>query len=212
MLEPYNFDFSSKSTNNNFSSENLITFNKSNTIGNINTAGNKPLLISEDHYLKNSYNSNYSSSSYDHDYTKDNNNDSYKGNSNNFNNNYSNNNSNNNYNNNHSENKYTSISSNYGNDSRFASISSQPIENFKEGETSHSKGEGFIQLLGTVFNTTKDIAGAIKEKATEYELGTKIQETGVKTFEALKVTGSYVYEKGTEVAVIYKIKNSKAIQ
>jgi hypothetical protein len=156
------------------------------------TSKNNDPIISNDHYLKNN-NNNYNS----------------------YNNSYNSNSSNNTFTNpyNTNDDKYVNISTNYGNDSRFASISSEPIESVKDEPTSHNntQGNNFLNYLGNVITTTKDIASTIKDKATEYELGTKIQETGSKTFEVLKYTSAFVYEKGTDIVVSSTLIHSKAM-
>jgi hypothetical protein len=192
MMDPYNFDFTTKNSNTDTGYSGTIPIT-SDHYSRSNTSGGH--FISEDHYSKGS-SSSYSSDNYN------------SGGGNNYNNNSS------SLDNNYGSGgeKYINISQNYGNDSRYASISSGPIESPKNGETnSGSQNKGFMDYMGTVFNTTKDIASTLKDKAVEYELGSKLQETGSKTISVLKTTGSYVYEKSSEIAVrILKLYPSKA--
>jgi hypothetical protein len=184
--------FTTKSNTNRVNSDLESIFSNNN---NNKSNSSNSYVISDDHYSRNN-NNNYNS--YNNNYMD---NDSY---------NFS---SNNNYNSNNSNNskKFTSISSNYGGDSRFASVSSQPIDMDEIKKSSNEKESTFLNFLGTAFNKTKEIASTLKEKATEYELGTKIQETGSKTIDVLKYTGSVVYEKGSDFVVKILLKKSKAI-
>lgn len=98
--------------------------------------------------------------------------------------------------------KFESVSSNYNNDSRFASISSEPIENYAiHNEGYNTTGSKLYSFLGSAFDVTKNIAGALKEKVSEMEIGSKLINTGGKTIEVLKYTGSKVIEKSSDIAV-----------
>jgi len=100
------------------------------------------------------------------------------------------------------EKKFESIGSNYNKDPRFASISSEPIENYSlDNDGYTSTGSRIYSFIGSAFEVTKSVAGAIKEKVGDMDLGSKVIYTGGKTFEVIKYTGSKVIEKGSEVAV-----------
>jgi hypothetical protein len=163
MLDPYNFDFSTKSSSKgaNMSSDH---YSRSNTSSGV--------LISDEHYMKSNNNTDdsYSNAFKTYKYSD-------------------------------GDDKYATISTKYGTDPRFASISSQPIEKINV-EDVNPQNKGILDYIGNVYNTTKDIASTLKDRATEYELGTKIQETGSKTFEVLKSTGTFVYEKSSDIVVI----------
>jgi hypothetical protein len=138
------------------------------------------MSISSDHYNK----SNSFSSS-----TNSNNSSSIRNNTNN--------NNNNNYSYNDSSNKFTSISSKYGNDSRFASVSSGPIEETSASTTSDT----VLSYLGSFLYKTKEVATTIKDKVSEIDLTNTI-ELSKKTIDVLKYTGSVVYEKTSDIIVI----------
>jgi hypothetical protein len=108
-------------------------------------------------------------------------------------------------------NKFTSISSTYNDDPRFASISSDPIT-YKNDEEYKESNSTFYSYLGIAYNKTKAFASIVKDKIVEMDLGSKLKETGGKTVDVLKYTGSKVYEKGSEVVVINSINNRHLIQ
>jgi hypothetical protein len=95
-----------------------------------------------------------------------------------------------------SSNKFTSINSKYGNDSRFASVSSGPIEQATEPTTS----ETMISYLGSFLYKTREVASTLKDKVSEIDLTTTI-EYSKKTLDVLKYTGSVVYEKTSDIIV-----------
>jgi hypothetical protein len=98
--------------------------------------------------------------------------------------------------------KFESIGSNYNNDPRFASISSEPIYNYSlDNDGYTSTGSKIYSFLGSAFEVTKSVAGALKEKVGDMDITSKMIYTGGKTVEVIKYTGSKVIEKGSEVAV-----------
>lgn len=103
--------------------------------------------------------------------------------------------------NNSSNEKFTSISSNYKNDSRFASVSSEPFNPNEEVSAQNSTSSYIYSFFGTALNTTKNVAGSVKEKVSELDISSKIAYGGGKTVEVLKYTGSKVYEKGSNIVV-----------
>jgi hypothetical protein len=99
-------------------------------------------------------------------------------------------------------NKFATVSSSYKNDTRFASISSEPIQPFEEvqPETNSSR---LYSFLGVAYQTSAYVAGAVRDRVSTMDLGTKLQYTGGKTVEVLKYTGSKVYEKSSELYVFF---------
>jgi hypothetical protein len=103
--------------------------------------------------------------------------------------------------------KYTSISSSYNNDARFASVSSEPISKDDEESTSNSTTSSKLLTmlgvgLGAGLSITKQLAYVVKDKVSDMDLGSKLGVAGGKTVEALKYTGSKVYEKSSDFIVI----------
>jgi hypothetical protein len=110
------------------------------------------------------------------------------------------------------DNKFVTISSSYNNDSRFASISSAPIQQ----ETSYSNSDRFGSTssdsqstsskvwgyLGYAYNISKDVAWAVKEKVVEMDLPTKLKPLGERALEGAIYVGGKMYEAGTEIAVL----------
>ena len=98
---------------------------------------------------------------------------------------------------------FETVKSNYSNDSRFASISSEPVENYSlENDGVASTSSRIYSFLGAAYDVTKTVAGAIKERVSEMDIGRKLVYTGEKTVEVLKYTGSKVIEKSSDIAVI----------
>ena len=93
---------------------------------------------------------------------------------------------------------YTSIASKYNNDSRFASVSSAPIEDI---QSSSDNDSGVYSYLSSIYSKTKEVASVIKDKVTDMDLGTTYAFSKSKTIDALKITGSFVYEKGSDLMV-----------
>ena len=102
---------------------------------------------------------------------------------------------------NNSNNKFTSISSSYGNDSRFASVSSEPINNSDDGDNSNSNTAKIFSLFGNAFSKTKEIAYLVTEKVGEMDFTNKLKYTGSKAIEVIKYTGEKVYETSSDIAV-----------
>lgn len=110
--------------------------------------------------------------------------------------------SNNNYNNNEfkekEEKKIYSVSSKYNNDSRFGSVSS---EQYNQDESESQTQGGFFSFVGSALSKTKEIAGSLTNKVYNMELGSKIMYGGSLAVQAVKYTGSKVYEKGSDLVV-----------
>jgi len=103
-----------------------------------------------------------------------------------------------------SDRKMFETKSNYNNDSRFASISSGPIENYSiENDTMASTSSRVYSFFGAAYDVTKIVAGAIKEKVSEMDIGRRLYYTGEKTVEVLRYTGSKVIETSSDIAVIF---------
>jgi hypothetical protein len=118
------------------------------------------------------------------------------------------------------DNKFITISNNYNNDSRFASISGSPIE--KE-ESSYSNSNSnrysstssdsnttsgkFFSYLGYAYNVSKDVAWAVKEKVVEMDLPTKLKPVAEKTYEGAKYLGGKMYVAGSEIAKSDTVKS-----
>jgi hypothetical protein len=130
--------------------------------------------ISSDHYSKNnSENKSYGSNSHENSNTR----------------NYS------------SEDKsFSSVSSNYKNDSRFASISSEPL-NSEDQNQSKSEASSFFSFVGSALSKTKELAGTVGQSVYNMGLGGKILYGGAIAVEAVKFTGSKVYEKSSDLVV-----------
>lgn len=56
-------------------------------------------------------------------------------------------------------------------------------------------------MFDSAVEKTKTAAFIIKDKVDEIHLGDKIKDVGSKTADVLYMTGSKVYEKGSEIAV-----------
>ena len=107
-----------------------------------------------------------------------------------------------------SEPKFTSVSSNYKNDPRFASIGSDPssvTSSSSSGGSSYLYGLG--SMLGTVWNTSVNVASAVKDKMNEYEVGSKLLYVGGKTLQGVAYVGGKMLEKGGEIAQSETVHN-----
>ena len=106
-----------------------------------------------------------------------------------------------------SEPKFAKIDPKYQNDSRFASIGSEPISSYSSnsGPTSYLYGIGSI--LGSVWNTSVSAASAVKEKMNEMEVGSKLLYVGGKTLQAVAYAGGKVLEKGSEIVQSETVHN-----
>ena len=85
----------------------------------------------------------------------------------------------------------------YKNDSRFASIGSEPIDN-----SAFSSGDGYLgtfgNILGNVWNTGVNVASTIKDKMNEYDVGNKLVTIGGAAVSAIAYTGGKIIEKSSE--------------
>lgn len=99
-----------------------------------------------------------------------------------------------------SEPKFANIDPKYKNDSRFASIGSEPVDSYSTYNPSNSYMSTVGNVLGTIWNTSVNAASVVKDKMNEYEIGSKLMFVGGKAIEAITYTGSKVIEKGTEIA------------
>ena len=100
--------------------------------------------------------------------------------------------------------KFTQIDSKYGNDSRFASVTSEPWNKDEEvnpSTTDASTSSRLYSFLGSAFYKTKEIASVIKDKVYDMDIGSKLKYTGGVTVDVIKYTGSKVYEKGSNLVV-----------
>ena len=106
-----------------------------------------------------------------------------------------------------SEPKFAQIDPKYKNDSRYASIGSEPMPS----SYGSSSGGGYLSsvgsFLGTVWGYSSTAASAVKDKMTEYEVGNKLVYVGGKALQAIAYTGSKMYEKGTELAQSETVHN-----
>ena len=98
--------------------------------------------------------------------------------------------------------RFSSVSSKYNDDPRFASVGSEP---YTYTEDDSIRGDGKIDtiknILSTAYDKTKTVASTVGETMSEMELGDKLKTTGTKTYEVLKTTSSFLYEKGNELYV-----------
>lgn len=97
--------------------------------------------------------------------------------------------------------KYSTISKSYKDDNRFASVSSQPLNDDEPEEVPDTTSGKIFFFLGAAYGKTKELACIVKDKVSTMELGSKIIYGGGVAVEAVKYTGSVVYEKGQEFAV-----------
>jgi hypothetical protein len=98
-------------------------------------------------------------------------------------------------------NKFSSISSNYKNNSRFASISSEPYNPEEHQTEPKSEASSFFSFVGSALSKTKELAGTVGQSVYNMGLGGKILYGGAVALEAVKYTGSKVYEKSSDFAV-----------
>ena len=108
-----------------------------------------------------------------------------------------------------SEPKFASVSSNYKNDPRFASIGSDPssVTSSSSSAGSSSYLYGLGSMLGTVWNTSVNVASAMKDKMNEYEVGSKLLYIGGKTLQGVAYVGGKMIEKGGEIAQSETVHN-----
>jgi len=96
-----------------------------------------------------------------------------------------------------SEPKFKYIEPTYKNDSRFASIGSEPIDS-----NIFSSNNGYLgtfgNIIGNVWNTGVNVASTIKDKMNEYEVGNKLVTFGGAAVSAIAYTGGKIIEKGAE--------------
>jgi hypothetical protein len=82
-------------------------------------------------------------------------------------------------------------------------------------EDSNNNNNGYFSYFGSVLTNAlekgKEVAYNVKDKVKDMDLGTKIKQTGTKTFEALKDTGSVVKEKGSKTVEVLKDTTSKVV-
>jgi hypothetical protein len=99
-----------------------------------------------------------------------------------------------------SEPKFAKVDPKYKNDSRFASIGSEPVDNndgYFSGYGSYLGSVG--SFLGGVWNVGTGVASAVKDKMAEYDVGNKLLYVGGAAVSALAYTGGKILEKGSEV-------------
>ena len=99
-----------------------------------------------------------------------------------------------------SEPKFAQIDPKYKNDSRYASIGSEPINNNEGYFSNYSSYLGSVGgFLGGVWNVGSNVASTIKDKMSEYDVGNKLLYVGGAAVSALAYTGGKIIEKGSEV-------------
>ncbi len=95
--------------------------------------------------------------------------------------------------------KFKTFESSYKNDSRFASIGSEPMDSYSD----NSSG-GYLStvgsVLGSLWTNSVNAATYVKDKMTEYEVGSKIMYVGGKAIQAVAYAGGKAIEKGAEIA------------
>lgn len=89
------------------------------------------------------------------------------------------------------------------NDPRFASVSSTPLDAYEDDFQSENISSKVYSILGGALNATKNVASTVQEKVKEMELGDKLFYAGGKTADILYNASYKVYEKGSEIAVIF---------
>jgi hypothetical protein len=68
--------------------------------------------------------------------------------------------------------------------------------------TAPTSSDTVISYFGSFLNKTKEVASTIKDKVSEIDLTTTM-EYSKKTFDVLKYTGSVVYEKTSDIIVVF---------
>lgn len=102
------------------------------------------------------------------------------------------------------------VNSNNSNNSNIYSVSSDFDSN-----KNNQKSGGFFSSMTTMFNSAiekgKNVATNVTEKVKDMEITHKIINTGAKTVEVLKETGSLVKEKGSHAVEVLKDTSSKVM-
>ena len=101
--------------------------------------------------------------------------------------------------------KFTQVNSDYKNDPRFASVGSDSSQSSSNSSGSYLSGIGSI--LGTVWSSSVNAASAVKDKMSEYEVGSKLLYVGGKTLQGLMYVGEKAIEKGGEIAQSETVHN-----
>jgi hypothetical protein len=102
------------------------------------------------------------------------------------------------------ETKISSLTKSNNNDPRFASVSSYPIDSLDE-EDYGTYSSKVYSILGGALSVTKKVASNIQDKVKEYEIGDKLIYAGGKTADILYNASFKIYEKGSEIAVFFKL-------
>ena len=111
--------------------------------------------------------------------------------------------------------KFTSVSSDK-NDDKYGSVGSEPNNNSKAFSSfstyrSWFPDSGYIgtvgNILGTVWNAGATVASGVKDKMSEYEVGSKLLYVGGKTFEGIGYVGGKIIEKGGDILRSETVKN-----
>ena len=107
--------------------------------------------------------------------------------------------------------KFKSTGSISSNDEKYGSVGSDPhyssfSSNNNSGGSSFSSwipNSGYLgtvgNILGTVVGAGINLASGVKDKMSEYQVGSKILYAGGKTFEGLTYVGGKIIEKGGEI-------------
>lgn len=69
----------------------------------------------------------------------------------------------------------------------------------------------FGSFLSNAYTKGKEVAYTVKDKVGEMDLSSKIVDTGSKTYEVLKETGSIVKEKGSKAVEVVKDTTTKVV-
>jgi hypothetical protein len=102
--------------------------------------------------------------------------------------------------------KFKSIAPINNNDDKYGSVGSEPSFNNSSSSSSYSSWmpkSGYLgtvgNILGTVVGAGMNIASGIKNKMSEYEVGSKLLYAGGKTFEGITYVGGKIIEKGGDI-------------
>jgi len=91
------------------------------------------------------------------------------------------------------------------NDPRFASVSSSPIDNYQDENKDGNISTKVYSALSGALDITKNVASSVKDKVKDMELGDKLYYAGGKTADILYNASYKIYEKGSDIAVIFLI-------
>ena len=101
--------------------------------------------------------------------------------------------------------KFKSVAPINSNDDKYGSVGSEPYNNSSSSSSYSSwmPNSGYLgtvgNILGTVVGAGMNIASGIKNKMSEYEVGSKLLYAGGKTFEGITYVGGKLIEKGGDI-------------